>query len=410
MNAERWQIQSCPIPGIRCWIAIASMSSRFEKVPAVEAEFGEAAVAAINRMLADRFATVATLFLAAATLSAATLPDDRVEAMYHSYDGGGVTVNGPAVTASKQISDRFVASADYYVDSISAASIDVITSASPYNEQRTEVGLGFDWLYADALMGLTYSHSDESDYQSDTYGINVAQEVFGGMTTVGMGYYHGDDVVQRVDTDFEDSIDRDGFRIGVSQVLTPTVIAGLDYEAVLEEGYLNNPYRTARVLGAQVPELYPRTRTSQTLAASGSASINRKMALRGRYRFFTDTWDIRSHTFEAGSSHYITPRWMADINVRYYTQDGASFYSDNFDQEYNHMARDKELSTFKSWSAGGRLTWDLRDRLPPVFRHSSFTFSYDYIKFNYDDFTDVRNGDLYEFHSNVFQIYFSTRY
>ena len=376
----------------------------------MEVVFREAVVAAIDRMLADRFIALAVLSLVTATLSAATLPDDRVEAMYHSYDGGGVTVEGPAITASKQIADRFVASAEYYVDSISAASIDVITSASPYNEQRTEVGVGFDWLYADALMGLTYTHSDESDYQSDTYGISVAQEVFGGMTTVGMGYYHGDDVVQRVDTDFEDSIDRDGFRIGVNQVLTPTIVAGLDYEAILEDGYLNNPYRSARVMGAQVPEVYPRTRTSQTLAASGLMSLNRKTSLRGRYRYFTDTWDIRSHTFEAGSSHYITPRWVADINLRYYTQDGASFYSDDFDQEYQYMARDKELSSFDSWSIGGRLTWDLRDRLPAALRRSSFTFSYDYMKFEYDDFTDVRNGDLYEFHSNVFQIYFSTRY
>ena len=365
---------------------------------------------ATRRNRLDRILAAATLSLAAVALSAATLPEDRIEAMYHSYDGGGVTVDGPAVHARKQFAGQFVAKADYYVDSISAASIDVVTSASPYNEKRTEVGMGFDWLYADALMGVSYTHSDESDYQSDTYGINVAQEVFGGMTTIGMGYYHGDDVVERVDTDFEDSIDRDGFRIGVNQVLTPRVVATLDYEAVLEEGFLNNPYRSARVQGAQVPEVYPGTRTSQTFAASGLASVSPDMSVHGGYRYFTDTWDIRSHTFEAGASRHITPTLLADLNLRYYTQDGASFYSDNFEQEYNYMARDKELSTFDSWSIGGRLTWNLKGRLPSFFRQSSFTLSYDYIQFDYDDFTDVRNGELYEFHSNVFQIYFSTRY
>jgi hypothetical protein len=348
--------------------------------------------------------------LATVTLRAATLPEDRVEAMYHRYDGGGVTVDGPAVFARRHITSTVSASAEYYVDSISSASIDVVTSASPYSEQRTETSFGVDWLYGDALVTAGFTHSDESDYESDTYGLSVAQDVFGGMTTLSMGYAHGDDTVGRVDTDFEDSIDRDNFRLGVTQVLTPTLLATADYEAVLEDGYLANPYRSARILGAQVPERYPRTRTSHALAFSAIKSWREDTALRGRYRYFTDTWDVGAHTLELGMSRYFGERWTADLSYRYYTQDGANFYSDDFDAEYNYMSRDKELSDFTSQAVGGRVTWSLTEDLPLGLDRANLTFSYDYVHFDYDDFTDIRDGDLYEFSSQVFQLYFTSWY
>jgi len=349
--------------------------------------------------------------LAAVTLSAATLPEDRLEALYHSYDGGGVKVTGPALFARKNIAWGLSASAEYYVDTISSASIDVVTSASPYDEERTEYSVGFEWLYGDSVIGVGYTNSDEDDYTSDTYSLAVSQEMFSGMSTVTMAYSHGDDVVERVDTDFRDHVDRDTFGVGLTQVLTPTMLATVNYEAVLEEGYLNNPYRSARILGAQIPERYPRTRTGQALGFELLKSWNRKTSIRGGYQYFTDTWEIQANTAEIGASYYIDDEWLIDLSYRYYTQDAASFYSDNFDREYNYMARDKELSSFNSQAIGGRLTWNMqRDNLPLGVHRAKLTMGYDYLMFNYDDFTDIRTGDLYDFNSHVFQIYFSAFY
>ncbi len=348
---------------------------------------------------------------AAASLSAATLPEDRAEVMYHSYDGGGVQVDGPAMEARHRIGSQVSAKASYYVDSISAASIDVVTTASPYSEQRTEYGLGFDWLYGDALMNVGYSNSDESDYQSDTYALGLSQNVFGGMTTVSMGYAHGDDVVERVDTDFRDTVDRDQFQLGLSQVLTPTLMASVDYEAITEDGFLNNPYRSARILGAQVPERYPRTRTSHAVSVGAMKSLNdRKSAVSASYRFFDDTWDITAHTAEAGYSRYVGGRWIVDLKYRFYTQDAASFYSDNFDQEYRYMARDKELSTFDSHAVTARLTWNLFDGRNSGVTKGNLGLSWEYLYFEYEDFTDIRTGERYDFDSQVLQLYFSAWY
>lgn len=335
---------------------------------------------------------------------AATLPEDLAELMYHSYDGGGVQVTGPALKLSKGFGNDFSANASYYVDSISSASIDVVTSASPYSERREELGVGLDWLKGNSLMSIGYIRSDEDDYRADTYSIGVAQEFFGGMSTVSMGYVRGDDTVSRVDTDFEDSVERNSYQLSWAQVLTPRMVASLDYEAVLETGFLNNPYRSARILGAQVPEIYPRARNSHAVALRGIGMIAEATSLELGYRWYDDTWQLRAHTLEMILARRLVPRLTAELSYRYYTQDAASFYADDFDTAYEFMARDKELSTFDSHSIGMRLSWDLGASLGPLSR-SSISVGYDFIRFDYDDFTDIRNGELYGFDSHVFQVW-----
>jgi hypothetical protein len=152
------------------------------------------------------------------------LPDERADLLYHSYDGGGVTVTGPALLVRTNIGDSVSLSGRYYVDTISSASIDVITTASPYKDERTEYGLGVDYLYGGSLMSATFSNSKENDYLADTINLNVAHDLFGGLTTLNLGFGQGHDVVQRVDTAFEDVIDRYSFRLGVTQVVTRSLL------------------------------------------------------------------------------------------------------------------------------------------------------------------------------------------
>ena len=69
------------------------------------------------------------LLLFSLTLArAAVLPEDRTDLMYHYYSGGGVTVNGPAVLVRKSAGDNVSVSGRYYVDTVSSASVDVVTT------------------------------------------------------------------------------------------------------------------------------------------------------------------------------------------------------------------------------------------------------------------------------------------
>lgn len=368
-----------------------------------------------QRRLLRRGASGLLLLFSLTMAHAAVLPDERADLMYHYYEGGGVTVSGPAVLVRKNAGDNVSVSGRYYVDTVSSASIDVVTTASPYKDRREELSVGIDMLHGNSLASLSVIKSTESDYLADTYGLNVTHDLFGGLTTLQFGFSNGKDTVERVHTTFQEGINRYNFRAGVSQVLTRSLLAGLSFEDVAEEGYLNNPYRFARVDGVYVPEVYPGTRDSQAVAlrlVKGLSSGDRPVgaSARAEYRYYRDNWDIRSNTLGLAYQRYFGSSWLGELHYRYYQQNAASFYSDNFAVPMTYMARDKELSTFHSNSLGVKLTWYFARQRFTLLDRASLNFSHDYIYFNYDDFTDVRTGQAYSFGANVLQLYLSAWY
>ena len=100
--------------------------------------------------------------------SAGVLPEDEGDAMYHRYEGGGVTVQGPSVLIRKKIGDNFSVSYNYYVDIISSASIDVLLTASPYKETRTQQSGSLEYQHGKTTYSAGYIHSREPDYIADT--------------------------------------------------------------------------------------------------------------------------------------------------------------------------------------------------------------------------------------------------
>ena len=142
----------------------------------------------------DRFAKfvglgLTLLSLIPAASMAGVLPEDRADTLYHYYDGGGVQIDGPSILVRKKVKQSFSLYGNYYVDSISSASIDVVTTgASPYTEDRTEVTMGLDYLHEDTLMSISLTDSEENDYSANSLNLGINQDGFGGMTTIFMGY------------------------------------------------------------------------------------------------------------------------------------------------------------------------------------------------------------------------------
>jgi hypothetical protein len=119
-------------------------------------------------------AAAMTIAVAFSSARALTLDEDRADAMYHYYDGGGVQVGGPALLVRKGVGGKTAVSAGYYADSISSASIDVVTTASPYRDQRNEYQLGVEHLAGDTRMSAGYTSSKENDYTANAVDLNVA--------------------------------------------------------------------------------------------------------------------------------------------------------------------------------------------------------------------------------------------
>ncbi|MFW2373405.1 MAG: DUF3570 domain-containing protein [Gammaproteobacteria bacterium] len=356
------------------------------------------------------------------------LPQDRADALFHSYDGGGITITGPSVLVRKSVGDSVSISANHYVDSISSASVDVIAILGPsrYTEERTQNSLGIDYLNDKSLMSLSYTSSVENDFDATTTSFGITQEMFGGLTTVSMSFRYGDNIIGKTgESSFEKYSDTTGYRVGLSQVLTKNTIMGLTYEIITDEGFLNNPYRKVRYLDLTVPktfsfedEVYPNTRTSNAVSFNARYFLPYRAAIYASYRYFIDSWDIEAGTYEIGYVHPYEENWLFDISYRYYSQTKAEFYSDlyNSSEEKTIRARDKELSTFSDHVIGIGATYEFGKQGFWLFEKGSANFYYNLFMFKYDDFRDIPGAvpgtvageePLYDFTANVFRLYLS---
>ncbi len=372
---------------------------------------------------------------------AGVLPEDRADALYHRYEGGGVTIQGPSLLVRKTVKEKYSFTANYYQDMVTSASIDVqvISGPSVYKEERTQYSFGADYLRGKTTYSLNYTNSKENDYIANTWNFNISQDLFGDLTTISMGFSKGDDIVRRrtkdadgvsaIDPNFEQKIARWSYRVGVSQILTKKLITSLGLETITDEGYLNNPYRAYRYLEGSTfvlaTEKYPHTHTSNAASLNARYFLPYRAALTGGYRYYTDTWGIRAGTAELG---YIQP-WKSsplkfEASYRYYQQTHADFYSDLFPSRdfQNFMGRDKELSTFDSQTIHLGASYDFARNGWGFVKKGSLNLYVDHMMFSFDDFRDARikkdaDGNpipvvpgtepLYKYSANVIQFFVS---
>lgn len=368
-----------------------------------------------------------SLLVALAVISAegAVLPEDRADLLYHAYSGGGVEITGPSLLVRKDIADEISVVANYYVDMVSSASIDVVTTASPYTEERTQYSLAVDYLHDRTTVSMGYISSTENDYDAQTASFSISQDFFGDLTTVTIGYAKGDDIVRRNgQSDFQENVTRQNYQLSVTQILTRNMLVNVAGEVITDEGFLNNPYRSVRYLDPTTPlgygfqaERYPRTRTSNAVSVTLKYFLPYRAALKFKGKLYSDTWGIDANSVEVGYTHPYDDHLTFDVSARYYQQDSAEFYADLFPYQdaQNFLARDKELSTFQSVSVGVGASYQWKVHWGPVSR-VSFNAKYDRIQFRYDDFRNLTvqttpgAEPLYSFDADVVRLFVSLWY
>lgn len=375
----------------------------------------------------------------------AVLPEDRADALYHAFDGGGVTVQGPSVLVRKGIKDKVSFYANLYQDMVTSASIDVISYGSPYTEQRDEYSVGADYLQDSTVMSLSFSNSSENDYIANTVSFGLSQDFFGDMTTLSLGYSKGDDTVMKNDgaekgdeNYFEAQAGRQRYSLGLTQVLTKSWIIAFSAETAVDEGFLRNPYRQSRywqttsdgVDRVWRAEEYPTTRNSDAFAVRTMYYLPYRASIKLEARTFADSWGIQSQNYEIRYTHPIRSRMLLELKARTYSQTQADFYSDFYQHgARDYFARDKELSTYSSNSIGVGLTYEFGYKIPYTKNHKLSVF-WDYLQFDYDNFLDqcrstqnycnakpetpadydLGEEPTYGFAANVLRVFFTVNY
>jgi hypothetical protein len=400
--------------------------------------------AATGARLGQCLKVLAALFLVGAPAIADVLPDDRADVLYHNYDGGGITIQGPSVLVRKKVGDNLSFSANYYEDMISSASIDVKLAGSPYREQRKQESGSIDYMHGHTIYTVGYIHSREPDYEANTAYYSISQSMFGDLTTVTFGYRRGWDNVYRDicktpdhpagtlcpdiinDPGFHQQADHRAYSLSLSQILTRNAILNLNFEATTDEGYLQSPYRDILYVNPTnanafltAPQVTPNTRTSSAASAEFKYYLPYRAAITGQYRFYNDTWGITGNTGEIDYTQPVFGHWIFDTSFRYYRQNHASFYSDLFPRaDYsNFEARDRELAAFHSISLGFGAAYEFHVPYATWINKSSLNFHYNRLMIDYSDFHNelftTINGvpfsqdPLYRLEANIFQVFVS---
>jgi hypothetical protein len=122
--------------------------------------------------------------------------------------------------------------------------------------------------------------------------------------------------------------------LGVSRILTRRWMVAVNGTRTMENGYLTEPYKLVSLMnpitGAPVGDLTdkrPSTRDRSSLLFSSVYHFTDDV-LYSSYRYYWDSWAVRSHTIDVkyrhvleGETNYIEPL------LRFYTQSAARFYT-----------------------------------------------------------------------------------
>jgi hypothetical protein len=342
-------------------------------------------------------------------------------------------IAGESVLVRKKITDDLAVEANYFVDKVSGASIDVLSQASVIKDERKQKTGTVEYMHDKTTYSLSYINSTERDYVSNTTHFSLSQDMFGDLTTLTLGWsYTRDEVGENDGTAFLPKVvwlghaESQAYDAGISQILTRNLIAGVNFEVITDNGYLANPYRSIRYLDPSNPkgyslgsQVYPDTRTSTAVQTEAKYFLPWRAALTGSYRWYNDTWGVTGNTYELDYTHPIRNIWILEGRLRYYKQGRASFYSDIFPyaNAQNFEARDQDLASSENTTIGAKATYAFLPDGWKIFKRGTVTFDISRIAFHYLDFTDIKyyglpeyqpaSEPLYHFDATVLQIYLS---
>ena len=232
--------------------------------------------------------------------------------------------------------------------------------AHPNIPQVYDIGLadGYWYIAMEYVEGLTTTFS--------TLSLNQRSTVISGAFT----YIH-DNVgsvlrggMPRTDDTGRDLSDRgrqgqlEGVTASVSlnQTLSPVTTFVTGYQLVHNWGYLQNPYRRARVGGGLVAEDHPDQRTRHTLWGRLAHFFpETRTAVHLMYRAYLDDWDVSALNPEVRVYQLIGDSVVVRLRYRYHDQVDSFFFRTEYSGTEDFVTADPKMSNFFSHLFGVQL-------------------------------------------------------
>ena len=162
-------------------------------------------------------------------------------------DSDAVHVLSPTVSGA--VTDELAGwsiGGSYLVDAVSAASVDIVSTASSHWVEQRHVGAGSASFKAGpAAVALSGGFSREPDYLSIGGGGVISLELAEKNVMPFLGGSYGHDLVGRTGDPMDTwpQLNKVSLKPGVTFVVNRSTIASLSFDEILERGYLAKPYR-----------------------------------------------------------------------------------------------------------------------------------------------------------------------
>jgi hypothetical protein len=287
----------------------------------------------------------------------------------------------PVLWGRAQFLESWEVQASAAVDIISGASprlvtnvngkpVQTITGASIEDHRRTG-DVKLTKRIGELSLAGSLAYSKEEDYESKAFGFEGRYDLNQRNTTLIAGYGQSKDRVGSSDDPTLDKPrDTREYMAGVTQVISPTALVSSTVVWSRGEGYYNDPYKlTFTFFPSGPPLLVPDVRPDHRDTVSWLTRFRNhvpslKGTLQADYRYYSDDWGIRAHTLEVGWQQSIDERWSIRPALRYYTQDGADFYSPTVTRPPAPVhSSDQRLGSFGGLSPSLRAILRVDDKL-----------------------------------------------
>jgi hypothetical protein len=362
--------------------------------------------------------------------------DTRTSVFYEPSSSSDLMVIHPGARLVVRPASWFALRAGYDADIVSGATeaikrgplstVDVVSAATDFDDTRHVMSGGFSLTRDQTDLSATYSNGTESDYASQAISVAAGTSFLQNNTRVVLSYTHGFDTVcttayseadepsnrraldssegcfsSSAEDRAERDVNLDNFQVAWTQNWTPVMNTQVVLTGALQNGFLENPYRSVEIApaGDAALEHHPDNRSRMALALRVRYFVKPiKVAFGLGVRGYRDTWDILSHTYELSAERHILPWLRFMLRGRYYAQSGALFWSNDYTggeprngPRGQYWSGDRELSPLASYSLGGRFEVEKNaardERLGFFFKEIRGGVSLDAVKTELDDFT-----------------------
>ena len=293
------------------------------------------------------------------------LPEDEIQINMNTYfDNFYLNVYYPMINVTKSIDKNTSINASYLVDAITSASmrmtlkVDGITSATPNkqgggdntpDELRHQLSLGFTRNISDVSFTALGMYSIEHDYSSRTFASNLSIPFAKKNTFLLLGYAGNWDKIFPQTRTWTRNRNTTTINLGLSQILSKSIIAQADFSFINVDGYMLDGYQVVRIINGPIflnlEPIEPNKWVRKAAGLRTNIAVSKLSSLGIGYRYYWDTWDIKSHTFEASYKTHLGDYVNMALSLRQYFQTKAFFFKPIYTEIESFMGVDSKLNS-----------------------------------------------------------------